>query len=377
MQVTSWNCRGLGNPLKVDAVKYLMKMVPSEILLLQETNIEEEVLLLISKNKWKLTAGKAINARGSCGGLATLWSAKKFQLKIWIVTQHWIFSELFHLSSKISYALFNLYVPVNYSEKKECWRTISEFLESNYPINIIIARDLNITLAPNEKKGGRYGKDLMQDTVQELIQVQDLIDLKPKIGCFTWSNQRVGIASISTRLDRFLLHSMLMDGKTIISLKIIPKLTSDHHPISLQFEKEEELGPIPFKFSPLWIERSRFMDIVSQAWSNYVLGSPNFFFEQKLKNTKLVLKQWVKSPLSTPTTRRMENVAELFSIQIGMEDRETTSSQKSQEQFAQYKTTQSFKQEEEHLRLKSRSLWLKAGDKNIAFFHCQCRVRLP
>ena len=89
-----------------------------------------------------------------------------------------------------------------------------------------------------------------------------------------------------------------------------------------------------------------------------------------------MLKQWVKSPLSTPTTRRMENVAELFSIQIGMEDRETTSSQKSQEQFAQYKTTQSFKQEEEHLRLKSRSLWLKAGDKNIAFFHHQCRARL-
>ena len=52
----------------------------------------------------------------------------------------------------------------------------------------------------------------------------------------------------------------------------------------------------------------------------------------------------------------MENVAELFAIQIGMEDRETTSSQKSQEQFAQYKTTQSFRQKEEHLRLKSRSL---------------------
>ena len=171
MQVTSWNCRGLGNPLKVEAVKDLLKMVLSEILLLQETKIEEEVLLLISKNKWKLTAGKVINARGSCGGLATLWSAEKFQLKNWFVTQYWIFSELFHLSSKISYALFNLYVPVNYSEKKECWRTISEFLESNYPINIIIARDLNITLAPNEKKGGRYGKDLMQDTVQELIQV--------------------------------------------------------------------------------------------------------------------------------------------------------------------------------------------------------------
>ena len=130
----------------------------------------------------------------------------------------------------------------------------------------------------------------MQDSVEELIQVWDLIDLKPKIWRFTWSNHIVGIAGISAKLDRYLVHSMLMDGKTIISSKILPKLTSDHHPISLQFEKEEELGPIPFRFIPLWIERSGFMDIVSQALSIYVASSPNFFFEHKLKNTKLALK---------------------------------------------------------------------------------------
>ena len=78
MQIISWNCRGLGNPLKAEAVKDLKGMVPSKILLLQETKIEEEALLLISKNKWKLTAGKGVSARGSCGGLATLWGAEKF-----------------------------------------------------------------------------------------------------------------------------------------------------------------------------------------------------------------------------------------------------------------------------------------------------------
>ena len=118
------------------------------------------------------------------------------------------------------------------------------------------------------------------------------------------------------------------------------------------------------------------MDIVSQAWSIYVAGSPNFVFERKLKNTKIAFKQWVKSPLSTPMSSRMENVAALFAIQIGMEERETTSSKKSQEQFAQYKTTQYFRKEEEHLRLKSRSLWLKARDKNTVFFHRQCRAKL-
>ena len=32
--------------------------------------------------------------------------------------------------------------------------------------------------------------------------------------------------------------------------------------------------------------------------------------------------------------------------------------------------------EEEYWRLKSRSTWLKAGDRNTSFFHKQCRVRI-
>ena len=101
-------------------------------------------------------------------------------------------------------------------------------------------------LALNEKKGSLRGKDHLHDSVEEIIQVWDLINFKPKLGCFTWSNHRVGAASICDRIDQFLVHSTLLDGKTIISSRILPKLMSDHHPITLLFEKEEALGPIPF-----------------------------------------------------------------------------------------------------------------------------------
>ena len=63
MQTISWNCRELGNPIKAEAVKDLLKMVSSDILLLQETKIEEEALLLLSKTKWKLNAGKNLLVR--------------------------------------------------------------------------------------------------------------------------------------------------------------------------------------------------------------------------------------------------------------------------------------------------------------------------
>ena len=48
-----------------------------------------------------------------------------------------------------------------------------------------------MNLAPSEKKGGVCGKYFMQDAVENMIHDWDLVDLKPNVGRFTWSNQRV------------------------------------------------------------------------------------------------------------------------------------------------------------------------------------------
>ena len=59
---------------------------------------------------------------------------------------------------------------VNYIEKQTCWNSLSEFLEVKSPINIVQAGDLNISLAPNEKKGGLRGRDFILGMVEEIIQ---------------------------------------------------------------------------------------------------------------------------------------------------------------------------------------------------------------
>ena len=93
-----------------------------------------------------------MSAWGSSDGLATLWEEDLFSLENSFVTQHWIFTELWHTSSKTSLAIFNLYVPVNSQEKRECWNSLAEFLGASNLSNILVAGDLNITLAPKEKK---------------------------------------------------------------------------------------------------------------------------------------------------------------------------------------------------------------------------------
>jgi len=106
--IVSWNCRGLWNPSKAEAVKDLLKIEPPEILLLQEKKIEGDTLLEINYKQWKKNAGKYISARGSSSGLATLWVKEKFHLESSFETQHWIFTELRHIPSKISLSPLDL-----------------------------------------------------------------------------------------------------------------------------------------------------------------------------------------------------------------------------------------------------------------------------
>ena len=100
-------------------------MGPTNVLLLQETEMEEEYLIYISRESRKKQGGYAVSSRGASGGLATLWNKNGFSLLNFFSTQRWIFTELQHLPSKISIALFNLYVLVHYMEKRECWNTFN------------------------------------------------------------------------------------------------------------------------------------------------------------------------------------------------------------------------------------------------------------
>ena len=273
-------------------------MESPNILLLQETKIDKDSLLFLSKNKWNMDNGIAISARCTCGGLTTIWPMDKFTLLSSFASQHWIFSELQCFVRKIYVALFNLYVPVNHVEKKECWLSLSNFLDSKSLRNIIVAGDLNIALDPSEKKGGVMGKDPLLDFVESILHTWDLLDYKPKRGRFTWTNNRVGSESILSHLDRFLVESTVLHKNFLIYSKILPKTSSDHHPISLLVKEEEDYRPIPFHFSPLWIERDGFLDIVNEFWSQYGDGSPSFVWEKKFKKNRVCFESMDKKNLS-------------------------------------------------------------------------------
>lgn len=158
MKYVSWNCRGLGSRLKEEALKGIVRMYSPEILLIQETKLEDLLLLQASKAFWNKGQGRAVSARGASGGIASFWDNSKYDLIYEECFPHWLFSKLFHKESGHQVSMFNIYALVLPSEKKICWDSLQSYLFLHNPQNIIIAGDLNVTLAAEEKKGGSLGK---------------------------------------------------------------------------------------------------------------------------------------------------------------------------------------------------------------------------
>ena len=86
--------------------------------------------------------------------------------------------------------------------------------------NVILARDLKITLSQDEKKGGSLVRDPIRELVDEIILAWDLSDVIPSKGKYTWNNKRLGPRHIAARLDQFLVQdTFLLLGRLLKSYR--------------------------------------------------------------------------------------------------------------------------------------------------------------
>jgi hypothetical protein len=136
----------------------------------------------------------------------------------------------------------------------------------------------------------------------------DMQDIKPTKGNYTWNNRRVGLQHIAARLDRFLISSNFLLSPLDISSQILPSAISNHKPITLSFLSPQNFGPLPFRFNQLWMDNPAIPTLVAQAWTTPFSGSPNFFWESKLKSVKISLKDWVKKSYTPPHQEKQEKL---------------------------------------------------------------------
>ena len=138
--------------------------------------------------------------------------------------------------------------------------------------------------------------------MEDIILDWELEDIKPTQGKYTWLNKRLGLGHIAAHLYRFLIQSSFLTFGLLASSKILPNYVSDHKPILLELSLDKNLGPIPFRFNPLWIQQEGFYHLVSSSWNQKITRNPSFTWEEKLRRLKHELKNWAKllpSPVSS------------------------------------------------------------------------------
>ena len=154
IKAISWNCRGLGSRHKISLIHDLIKEENPQILLLQETKKKDTNILQDSSYIWRACKGVAISARGTSGGIRTLWNPNIFSLQSWHSTMHWIKTSLLHLPTGKILTVINVYMPAMYQEKIDCWSSLQNLQGSLELEDLIIVGDLNTKLHPKAKKRG-------------------------------------------------------------------------------------------------------------------------------------------------------------------------------------------------------------------------------
>ena len=156
----------------------LISIHQQKIFLIQQTKMEEDAFLQVSMKFWNKRGKAAISSRGTSGGIGTLWDNKKFEVVDIKYSSCWILTLLRQKDTNTLVRIFNIYAPNFYTEKKICWNLLREE-RSNLQGNVILARDLNVILSQDEKRGGCLVRDPIREIVDETVLEWDLMDVNP------------------------------------------------------------------------------------------------------------------------------------------------------------------------------------------------------
>ena len=95
------------------------------------------------------------------------------------------------------------------------------------------------------------------------VDNNNLMDVHPNNGSFTWTNKRSRFANIAAHLDRFLLSNDWKLSCLDICSEILTLPGSDHFPIYLSLncykKSSEQHFHSSFKFESMWLRHPNFL----------------------------------------------------------------------------------------------------------------------
>lgn len=145
-----------------------------------------------------------------------------------------------------------------------------------------------------EKQGG---VEFTQQEAMDFTQCVNncaLTELKFSDRKFTWWNEKIEEECIFKRLDRVLgnqeFFNILPSSEVIHQVRQV----SDHAPLHVVCNSEEEPAMRPFRFLNFWTRHSDFRKTIKECWTIDFVGCHFYEFQAKMRKTKGCLARWSK-----------------------------------------------------------------------------------
>lgn len=374
MIITSWNVRGINDPLKQKMVFKFAKEHDIGIFALIETRVKENNCLKIV-NKWK---GWLLMENYQHAHNGRLWILIREDLQVQFLSKT---SQYIHLLVNVPkgvgwVALTFVYASNDLSERRVLWHDL-QTLTVGMRYSWMLMGDFNAIKELEEAKV--VGREIVVDqSIREFADFISTSELKdhPYTGCFfTWSNKRQE-GFQARKIDRALVNDLWFQRDIASTVEFLSPGISDHSPIMLRFGAKENAGPKPFKFFHFWTEHPEYLKLVERVWMEVQEGNPMAVLYKKLRNLKRHLKDFNRSYFGDVHAKVDALQTQLAQIQTEILESNCMSSEIMEKEIAiRVELLEAMDKEEKLLRQKSRVAWLKAGDQNTSFFHKAVKIR--
>lgn len=183
------------------------------------------------------------------------------------------------------------HAPYNFQKGCELWEELRVMSSSNL-LPWVYLGDLNEVLSYWENVGKCLIEISRMIEFQVFLNACLLMDMEIK-GCnFTWSNSRDKEANIKVRLERVLcnIESRILfpEAKAFALLAV----GSDHSPIVLSLQGNNEKHKKEFKFEAFWLENNQCKEIMKEVWDSPLQVEKNLL--GKLRAVTFALTKWSK-----------------------------------------------------------------------------------
>ncbi|XP_031090858.1 uncharacterized protein LOC115995850 [Ipomoea triloba] len=239
MSIISWNCRGLGNPTRIQVLVDIIRTKRPVIFFLMETR-----LCSAAMEKIRVTLGFeslfTVDSVGLSGGLAIIWK-KEVELDILSFSRNHIDASIKSEISISPWRFTGFYGCPERIRRKNSWNLLKH-LSHQYTLPWILMGDFNDLLHESEKLGRIQHP-------QWLIQ------------------GRVTVNWIREKLDRILVHNQWLDLFGEARAKSFEAACSDHLPLALwSLSSVRVRKRRKFKFENCWLKETQCQEIVSRSW---------------------------------------------------------------------------------------------------------------